>query len=130
MRILFLTQIIPYPPNAGPRIKTWNVLRYLAKLGNAITLVSYVRPEEERYLIDLLQVCEQVHTVPMKRSRLSDMGYWLRSQMTGRPFLVERDDLAPMRALVHRLLSSNNFDCIHADQFSMAQFALPTSAGN
>ena len=47
MRILFLTQIIPYPPNAGPRVKTWHVLRYLAQRGHEVTLASFVRPEEE-----------------------------------------------------------------------------------
>ncbi len=46
MRILFLTQIIPYPPNAGPRVKTWHVLRYLHELGHEVTLASYVRDEE------------------------------------------------------------------------------------
>jgi glycosyltransferase involved in cell wall biosynthesis len=50
---------------------------------------------------------------------------WLRSHLTGRPFLVERDDLPAMRALVDRLLSAQEIDAIHADQLTMAQFALP-----
>lgn len=48
MRILFLTQIIPYPPDAGPRVKTWHVLRYLAAQGHEVTLVSFVRPEKKQ----------------------------------------------------------------------------------
>src|SRR5262245_58492920 len=57
MRILFLTQIVPYPPNSGPKVKTWNVLRFLYQQGYRITLVSFVRPEEEQYIQDLEKIC-------------------------------------------------------------------------
>lgn len=124
MRILFLTQIIPYPPNAGPRVKTWNVLRYLVGRGHDVTLLSYIRPEEEPYVPTLRQLCRAVHTVPIHRSRPADAYYWLRSHLSGRPFLIERDDLKPMRQQVHRLLATEPFDVIHADQLTMTQFAL------
>jgi polysaccharide biosynthesis protein PslH len=124
MKILFLTQIIPYPPNAGPRVKTWHVLRYLASRGHAITLVSYVRPEEVAYIPEVARVCQTVHTVPISRSRPADAGYWLKSHLSGRPFLIERDDLPPMRQLVRRLLAEEPFDVVHADQLTMTQFAL------
>ncbi len=124
MRILFLTQIIPYPPNAGPRVKTWNVLRYLAGRGHEVTLLSFVRPEEEAFLPVLRQVCRAVYTVPIRRSRLADGFYWLRSHLSKRPFLIERDDLPLMRQQVHQLLATQPFDVIHADQLTMTQFAL------
>lgn len=125
MHILFLTQIVPYPPDAGPRVKTWHVLRYLAGLGHRITLVSFVRPEERQYLPALEEVCAAIHAVPMQRPRLAEVGYWLRSNLSGRPYLIERDDRAAMRRLVGRLVQGGTVDAIHADQFGMAQFALP-----
>jgi glycosyltransferase involved in cell wall biosynthesis len=125
MHILFLTQIIPYPPDAGPRVKTWHVLRYLAARGHRVTMASFVRPEEEPFLDEIRKVCAAVYTVPIHRSRLADVGYWLRSNWTGRPFLIERDDLSEMRSLVQRLVTSEQVDVIHADQLTMAQFALP-----
>ena len=124
MRILFLTQIVPYPPTAGPKIKTWHVLRQLASRGHEVILASFLRPEEEEFLPSLHEVCSQVHPVPIRRSRLVDGVSWLRSQFSGRPFLVERDDLPGMRALVSRLSNDQAFDAIHADQVTMAQFAL------
>jgi len=125
MNILFLTQILPYPPNSGPKVKTWHVLKYLSQSGHKITLASFVRPEELPYLDDVKQVCASVHAVPMRRSRISDIGYLLRSQVTGRPFLVERDDIIEMRSLVDRLVAFGDVDVIHADQLTMTQFALP-----
>ena len=124
MRILFLTQIIPYPPDSGPKVKTWHVLRYLAERGHQISLASFVRPDELGHVAALHQVCVEVCTVPIHRSHLADGIYWLRSQVTGRPFLIERDDLQGMRRCVRDLMAHTDFDIIHTDQLTMAQFAL------
>ncbi len=124
MRVLVLTQIIPYPPNAGPRVKTWHVLRYLVDQGHDVTLLSYVRQDELDYVPVLEQLCAAVHTVPIQRSKVRDVAYWIKSNITGRPFLIERDDLPEMRELVRSLLLNELFDVIHADQLTMTQFAL------
>ncbi len=127
MQILFLTQIIPWPLDAGPKIKTWNVLRFLKEQGHTVILGSFVREEERKHLVHLEQLCEEVHAVPMRRSRPADLRYWLRGQLSGRPFLIERDDLPEMRALVARLVAEKEIDLIYADQLSMVQFGLPKS---
>lgn len=125
MHILFLTQILPYPPDSGPRVKTWHVLKYLAQRGYKITLISFIRPEEEPFLETVRGVCHRVLMVPIKRSRLRDAGYLMRSHLTRQPFLVERDGSAQMRSLVQEVVASGQVDVIHADQLTMAQFALP-----
>lgn len=130
MRVLFLTQILPYPPNAGPRIKTWHVLRYLAGLGHRITLVSFVRGEEVEHLPALETVCEAVHAVPITRARGTDALYFLWSLFSQRPFLVERDNLRAMRSKVAEVAGAIHFDVVHADQLTMAQFALQAQAAN
>jgi glycosyltransferase involved in cell wall biosynthesis len=124
LHILFLTQIIPYPPDAGPKVKTWHVLRYLVERGHRVILASFVRPEEVAHVETLRQLCHAVHTVRIHRSRPADLFYWLRSHLTGRPFLIERDDLAAMHNLVQRILSTEAIEAIHADQLTMTQFAL------
>lgn len=130
MHILFLSQIIPYPPDAGPKVKTWHVLRYLAGQGHRITLASLVRPEEIEHVDALRSVCDTVHTVPIRRSRAADVLYWLRSHRTRRPFLVERDNSVEMRRVVAGILREDAVDVIHADQLTMAQFALPPGGGS
>jgi glycosyltransferase involved in cell wall biosynthesis len=89
-----------------------------------VTLVSFVRPEEVKHLSALEEVCQAVHVVPIRRSRLADIGYMLRSYLTGRPFLIERDDLHPMQELVNKLVKDGDFHFIHADQLTMVQFAV------
>lgn len=124
MRILLLTQVVPYPPDSGPKIKTFNVLRYLAGR-HQVHLVSYVRSEEERQCAHALApYCAGITTVRLRRSRLRDLGYLVRSLGTGRPFLIERDDAPGMRRAISTLLREDKFDAVHADQLSMAQFAV------
>jgi len=125
MHILFLTQILPYPPDSGPKVKTWHVLKYLSQSGHKITLASFIRPEEEPFIETVQGICSQVHVVPIKRSRFADIGYLLRSQLSGRPFLIERDDIPAMRTLVNRIVATEQVDVIHSDQLTMTQFALP-----
>jgi glycosyltransferase involved in cell wall biosynthesis len=125
MHILFLTQVLPYPPTSGPKVKTWQVLRYLSQQGHKITLASFVRPDEQQYVDAVREVCTAVHTVPIHRSRIADIRFFLRSLIRNRPFLVERDDLPDMRLLVRHIMETESVDVIHADQLTMTQFAYP-----
>ena len=127
MRILFLTQILPYPPNAGPRVKTWQVLKHLAQAGHQIHLVSFVREEEIEFVPIVSEICEKTISVPMRRKRINDLFYGIKSIFSGKPFLVERDNLPEMKNAIRKLISENDYDVIHADQLSMAQFAWQAS---
>jgi len=123
MRILFLTQILPYPPNAGPRVKTWQVLKYLNQAGHQINLASFVRNDEMQYIPVVSENVEKIFIVPIHRKRIKDLYYGIKSLFSRRPFLVERDNLPEMQDLVRKLITENVYDVIHADQLSMAQFA-------
>lgn len=126
MRILFLTQVLPYPLDAGPKVRAYYVLRALAEAGHQVTLLSFVRasdrPEQVSHLAGFLH---EVRTVPMRRSRLRDAGHLLASLAGSTPFLIGRDWMPAMADLIARLVrSSQPFDAIHADQLWMAPYAL------
>ncbi len=124
MRILLLTQVVPFPPDSGPKIKTYNVLRYLAQK-HEVHLVSFTRdPREEAGAESLRNICATVTTVPLRRSQVRDAVYLLQSLINGQPFLVQRDESESMRAAIASLVNRYAFDAVHADQFSMAQFAV------
>jgi len=125
MRVLLLTQILPYPPNAGPRVKTWHVLKDMLAREHEVTLVSFVREDEKQHLHFLESLCKQVVAIPIRRSRLKDIRSWILSIVTGRSFLIVRDDLREMRTVIKTLIDQNTYDIIYADQLSMTQF-VPT----
>jgi len=121
-RVLLLTQVLPYPPDSGPKVKTWNVLKYLARQ-HEVTLASFVRGDQSAEVEHLRRYCRAVHTVPMGRSPTLDGLAMLHSLATGRPWMMVRDDRAAMRRLVDRLCAETRFDVAHADQLNMAQYA-------
>jgi glycosyltransferase involved in cell wall biosynthesis len=124
VNLLLLTQVVPYPPESGPRIKTFNVLRALARR-HRVHLVSFVRSDQEAgHAQALAPYCSGITTVPIRRSRMRDAGFLLRSLFSGQPFLIERDASLAMRRALVELITAHHFDAIHADQLSMAQFAL------
>ncbi|HRO23672.1 MAG TPA: glycosyl transferase family 1, partial [Promineifilum sp.] len=97
MRILFLSQLIPYPLDAGPKVRAYYVLRHLAEAGHEVTLLAFSRESDSAASIDhLRQFCVAVHTVPMPRSRPRDAYHAARSLLTGQPFLIARDHVPEM----------------------------------
>ena len=129
MHILLLTQVLPYPPDSGPKVKTYHLLRHLAA-HHEVTLVSLVRsPAEVARAQELRDLCAEVHTVPLRRSRLRDAYYLARSLLRGESFIISRDHSATLHALLSKITAQRSFDIIHADQLNMAQFAVGLPAG-
>lgn len=125
MQILYLSQLIPYPVDAGPKVRIYHVLQYLAQAGHDVTLVAFCRPNDKpEHIEHMRRYCTAVHTVMMHRSRLKDMYYLASSLLRRRPFLIARDSVDQMHQLVQQLLQENQFDAVHADQLWMAQYAL------
>jgi glycosyltransferase involved in cell wall biosynthesis len=125
MRILFVTQILPLPLDAGPKVRAYYVLRYLAEAGHDVHLVSFVRPGDTSEHIEVLRrLCGSMEAVPIVRSRLRDARDGVRSLVTRMPFLVLRDDLPAMRDTLRRLTGARSFDAIHADQLWMAPYGM------
>lgn len=123
MNLVLLTQVLPYPPDSGPKIKTYNVIKYLSRDHN-LTLISFVRGDQTEYIRHLRQYCQAIYTIPIERSAARDAWYMLLSLITGQPFMMRRDDRKAMRDLVDRLVAEQSFDLALADQLNMAQYVL------
>ena len=122
MRILILTQVAVYPADAGPKVKTLQVLRYLARQ-HRVSYCTFVRDAgEELGAEKLREVCSGVSTVSIKRSRFSDVRYLLESLLTGDSFILRRDDRKAMREKVRTLLRTEHIDVLHVDQLNMMRF--------
>lgn len=123
MRILFLSQLLPLPLDAGPKIRSYYVLRRLVEAGHEVTLLCFVRPTDKPADIEAFRhLCSAVEVVPMVRSRLTDLRKGVASVLGGTPFLIDRDWVPPMAEVMTRL-ASKGFDAVHADQLWMAPYA-------
>ncbi len=125
MRVLLLTQVLPYPPDSGPKVKTYYVLKYLAQR-HRVTLVSFVRETDKpEYIQHLESLCERVVTVPIARSKTRDLRFLAQSLLTREPWMMLRDERPEMRQALAELAATTHFDVVHADQTNMGQYALP-----
>lgn len=121
-RVLFLTQVLPYPLDAGPKVRQYHMLRYLAER-HRVTLVSFVRPDDRPEAIaHLKSFCDQVYPVPMRRALWRNVRAGLKSLATGLPMIIVRDEIDEMADTLRRLLRQDRYDVIHADQLSMALY--------
>ena len=124
MRILFLSQVLPYPLDAGPKMRSYYVLRRLVQK-HEVTLLTFVRDTDRpEHIQHLAEFCPTVHTVPIHRGRVRDARFLGQSLLTHQPFLIIRDRNPAMIDKIHRLIDAEAFDAIHADQLWMAQYAL------
>jgi glycosyltransferase involved in cell wall biosynthesis len=124
MNVLFLTQVLPYPLDAGPKVRAYHVLQQLSR-NHTVTLATFVRagdpPEAIRHLETLvgrLIIC------PIQRSRLQTAGAMARSLVGGEPLMIARDRVADMFAKLRTAVIDTPFNLIHADQLWMAPYAL------
>lgn len=124
MRILFLTQLLPYPLVGGAKIRAYYVLRHLCQQ-HELTLVSFVRADDRPQDWEHLeQFCRHIHPIPLSRSHFKDIHALIRSFYTGNPIIIERDNMPAFSQTLHQLLQQQSFDAVHADQTAMAQYAL------
>ena len=129
LRVLLLSQMVVYPADAGPKVKTLQVLRRLAAR-HAVSYCAFARTPTEHQQADALRpLCRRIETVQLSRSRLGDAGYLAVSLLAGDSFLLRRDERAEMRAVVRRILSEERIEIIHVDQLNMMQFVPPEWSG-
>ncbi len=118
--VLFLTMVLPYPLDAGPKVREYYMLRHLVKR-HLVTLVSFTRPDDKPDAIAHLErLCHAVYTVPMRRTHWRNLRAGIKGILTGMPMLVARNEIREMTATLRMLTCENRFDVIHADQLSMA----------
>jgi len=125
MRVLMLTQVVVFPADAGPKVKTLQVLRHLAA-HHEVVYCTFVRSDQDVQDAEKLrEICSRVSTVPIKRSRVNDVRFLLESLATGDSFILRRDDRSAMRTMVRQLLDEERIDVLHVDQLNMMRFVPP-----
>ena len=119
-RILYLTQVLPYPLDSGAKTRQYHMLRHLAKT-HEVTLVSFTRPDDPPEAVaHLRSTCHAVVTVPIRRSLWRNLMAGAKGVVTGLPITIARDEMAEMKAALHDLVDRTVYDVVHADQLSMA----------
>lgn len=130
MKVLFLSQIVPYPPHGGVLQRGYNLVRELGR-GATVHLLAFVHPDvlpTEAACRDsqaaLEKFCEAVEYFPLwpKASPVHRIAGLAVGALSTRPFSVLAHRSATFRRRVAELVETKNFDVIHVDTIALAQF--------
>lgn len=116
MKILMLTPYLPYPPTSGGQVRSYNLIKNLAKK-HQITLFSLVKEsKEEKNVRELKKYCYDVRVFkrPAKPWTIKNI---LKTGFSSSPFLVIRNLSEEEKNAVEEELVGNSYDLIHAENF-------------
>lgn len=123
-RLLFLCQTLPYPPDSGVSIRTYHVLRLLAR-EFTITALCFERARgsgkpgdgDMRAALDGLGGLADVSVfpIPQKHSRLRYVWDHLRSAALRRAYTEFLYESPAFERRLMELLNTRPFDLVHAD---------------
>lgn len=116
MKILMLTPYLPYPPSSGGQVRSYNLIKNLAK-EHQITLFSLIKHSSElEYIKELEKFCAKVKV--FKRSEKPwTLKNIFRTGFSLYPFLVIRNLAVGEKEAVEKELKQNKYDLIHAETF-------------
>jgi len=120
MRILYVTQRVPFPPNRGDKIASYNAVCHLAKNHYVQVAALADSPSELEHAAKLEELGIRIDTVlrPPRWAKASGAG----ALLTGRPFSVAYYGSRQLANRIARLAKETVFDVVIAFSSSMAQY--------
>jgi glycosyltransferase involved in cell wall biosynthesis len=134
-RLLFLCQTLPYPPDAGVSIRTYNVLRLLAGRFDITALCFYRRsahPNDTRVMASTEALSRlarlEAFPIPQEHNRLRWVRDHLASVLTRRPYTWFAYDSRAFERRLRDLVEREHFDLVHMDSLDLSRY-VPTLPG-
>jgi len=133
--LLFLCQTLPYPPDAGPAIRTYHVLRILSRVFDVTALCFYRRkgglaPEDPATSLAMLRRLARVEAFPVPQERSLVRLAWNHLQsVSRREVYAACSYYSPTYARrLRQLLDATRFDLVHVDSIMLCRY-FPLLAG-
>lgn len=136
MNVLFLSQIVPYPPHGGVLQRGYNLLRELGARAR-VHLLAFVHNdilktpgEVEDSRRALREFCTDVEFFPLwaKQSSPHKAAAFGVSLLSAQPFGAIAHRSAAFHAAVDRAIRADRYDVVHADTVALEQF-VPAPSG-
>ncbi|MBS7044847.1 MAG: glycosyltransferase [Eubacterium sp.] len=128
MRILFLTNLLPYPLDNGGKIKTFSTLKALSIMGNSVDLLCFSENSENDSgnVQKLKNICNDVQFIEHKLTTKSNIKYMMavafRSLFSKYPFGIYKYESKQMRDVIAKKIKENDYDIIYFDHLQMYKY--------
>lgn len=127
MKILFLTNLLPYPLDNGGKIKTYTTISALFRAGHSIDLVCFTEKEEIwKNTEQVLKLCKRVEQVPQKLTTAENLSYMLcmaaKSLFSSYSFGLYKYQSKEMEIKLAELCKENTYDCVYYDHLQLCVY--------
>ena len=123
MKILFITEQFPYPLNDGGNLRTYHILRGLAREHEVWLVAHGTQPSADAGAATVSELCH-VKTVAEPPVWKRVLGNVVRRGIRHHPLFVVKNWSEPILRTVDSLLSTQQFDAIHFNALDTACYAL------
>lgn len=122
MKILFLAHRLPYPPDTGDKVRSYQVLKHLASQHEVHLACLLDHRCNELAVAALRPIVTNVIYAPV--SRFASLGRMLRALFTDQPLTVSHFDSPALRRQLDQLMLQVDFDAIYVYSSTMAVYVL------
>ena len=128
MKILFLTNLLPYPLDNGGKVKSYTTINALATAGNQIDLVCFTEQQniDNKNQDEMLKFCNVVKQVYLRLTTAENRNYMIKiaakSLLSTYSFGVLKYCSKEMKLILIELCSNNDYDCIYFDHLQMCVY--------
>jgi len=122
--LLFLAHRLPYPPNKGDKVRSYNLLRHVAARHRVFLGTFVDDPDDEQHVAAVRAMCVEVHAPRLhpKRARVGSLQGLLRAE----PLTLSYYRDASMTRWVQGMQAHEEIDATLVFSSSMAQYAVST----
>lgn len=122
MKILFITNLLPYPLDNGGKIKTYNVIKSLSK-ENIVDMICFYEDENIlNYMSELNEFLNKIYAFPKRlttRKNKKEMFFKaILSIFSKYPYSVYKYDEKDVRNKLIKIF--NNYECLYIDHLQLA----------
>jgi len=117
--VLYVTHRVPWPPDRGDRIRTYNIIRYLGQRCRLHVVSLAEEPASPKVITELKRHCASVSIVPIPKTR------WLNAAFSfarGRSVTEGLFAAPQMNAVIDELTAKTTFDATLASSSGVAGY--------
>lgn len=123
--ILVISELFPYPPDSGGKIKSINTIQTLSKRFN-ITLVCFAEKPPARssiaYLLKFVDHVEIILLPELNTAPQRNLPQLFKNYLKGIPYLVYQFSSKAAEEKIKSIIDSLKPDVIHIDHLNMSQY--------
>lgn len=122
MRVLVVTETVPYPLDSGGRIKTYHTLEILTR-AHEVRLHAFIRDQSQRGHQAALEALGVPTTLHLVRRSVPREAWFAARSVAGAPYSVGRHFDRAVMAALEATVREWSPDLVYCDHLSMAEYA-------